>query len=146
MESWKIQLKTTMLLCYIGITMPVPSTITIITTTPLKTCGTSKGNWGCMSRSDGGLTVTSLLVMKVETTTPLRWIITILHDPRYLIPWELGDYSTFRSCRILSINSRNSTRARVEIHSSIPHKGCKYEPLIWALRPFTQIPGSLKGT
>ena len=29
----------------------------------------------------------------------IRWILKILHDPRYLIPWELWDYSTFRSCR-----------------------------------------------
>ena len=37
--------KTTMLLCYIEITMTVTITITIITTIPMKTCGKSKGNW-----------------------------------------------------------------------------------------------------
>ena len=35
----------------------------------------------------------------------LRWILEILHDPRYLMPWEFWEYGTFRSCRIFSINS-----------------------------------------
>ena len=32
--------------------------------------------------------------------TPVRWILKILHDPKYLIPWELRYYS-IGSCRIL---------------------------------------------
>ena len=35
----------------------------------------------------------------------MRWILKILHDPKYLIHWELWYYSILRSCRILSINS-----------------------------------------
>ena len=37
----------------------------------------------------------------------LRWILKILHDPRYLIPWEFWYYSILKSCRIFSINNRN---------------------------------------
>ena len=36
----------------------------------------------------------------------LRWILKILHDPNFLIPWELWFYCVLRSCRIYSINSR----------------------------------------
>ena len=36
----------------------------------------------------------------------LRWILKILHDPKYPIPWEYWYYSILRSCRIFSINSR----------------------------------------
>ena len=36
----------------------------------------------------------------------VRWILKILHDPKYLIPWELWDYGRLRSCRIFSIDSR----------------------------------------
>ena len=35
----------------------------------------------------------------------LRGRLKILHDPKYLIHWELGYYSILRSCRIFSINS-----------------------------------------
>ena len=37
--------------------------------------------------------------------TILRWILKILHYPRYHIPWELWYYSIPRSCRTISINS-----------------------------------------
>ena len=37
--------------------------------------------------------------------TNIWWIVKILHDPEYLIPWELYYYSILRSCRIFSINS-----------------------------------------
>ena len=30
----------------------------------------------------------------------LRWILKILHDPKYLLPWELSYSSILRSCRI----------------------------------------------
>ena len=35
----------------------------------------------------------------------LRWRLKMLHDPKYLIPWEFWYYSILRSCRIFSINS-----------------------------------------
>ena len=35
----------------------------------------------------------------------LRWILKILHDPKYPILWELWYYNRLRSCRIFSINS-----------------------------------------
>ena len=40
----------------------------------------------------------------------LRWILKILHDPKYHIPWELQYYSILRSCRIFSINSSVTPR------------------------------------
>ena len=43
----------------------------------------------------------------VIVVTIIRWIRKILHDLRYLKPWELWYYSILRSCRILSINSSN---------------------------------------
>ena len=36
----------------------------------------------------------------------VRWVLKILHDPKYLITWESWYYSIVRSCRIFSINSR----------------------------------------
>ena len=35
----------------------------------------------------------------------ILWIIEILHDPKYLIPWEDWDYSILKSCRIFNINN-----------------------------------------
>ena len=40
-------------------------------------------------------------------------MLKILHDPKYLIPWELWDYSRLRSCRIFSINSITSTSSTI---------------------------------
>ena len=38
---------------------------------------------------------------------PIRWILKILHDPKFLIRWELWYYGIVRSCRIVNINSSN---------------------------------------
>ena len=35
----------------------------------------------------------------------IRWILKILHDLKYLIPWELWYYSILMSSRIFYINS-----------------------------------------
>ena len=35
----------------------------------------------------------------------IRWILNILHDPKYPKPWELWYYTMLRSCRIFRINS-----------------------------------------
>ena len=35
----------------------------------------------------------------------VRWILQILHDPKYIMYWILKDYNLVRSCRIFSINS-----------------------------------------
>ena len=35
----------------------------------------------------------------------LRWILKILHDPKYLIPWEVWYHNIQGSCRIYGINS-----------------------------------------
>ena len=43
----------------------------------------------------------------------LRWILKILHDPCYIIPWELWCLSIIRSCRIFSINSTLGFKLRV---------------------------------
>ena len=43
-------------------------------------------------------------------TLDLRRILEILHDPKYLIPWEKWDYSILGSCKIFSINSKPATR------------------------------------
>ena len=40
----------------------------------------------------------------------VRWIPKILHDPQYLIPWELWYYSILGSCRLSYINSGDSKR------------------------------------
>ena len=40
----------------------------------------------------------------------LRWIVKILHDPRYLTPWESWHYSVLGSCRIFSINGTHTSR------------------------------------
>ena len=45
-----------------------------------------------------------IMEKKMETTIFYRvigWILGILHDPTYFIPWELEYYSIVRSCRIL---------------------------------------------
>ena len=48
----------------------------------------------------------------------LRWILKILHDPRYLAPREEWYYSSILgSCRIFSINSSTSTRVLVLVYS-----------------------------
>ena len=40
-----------------------------------------------------------------EELRGLPWALQILHDPKYLILWELWHYSILRSGRIFSINS-----------------------------------------
>ena len=45
---------------------------------------------------------------------PLRWLLNMLHDLEHLIPWELWNYSTVRSCRVLSINSTTLTWVAVK--------------------------------
>ena len=42
------------------------------------------------------------LMFLVPISQRIRWILKILHDPMYLIPWELWYYSILRSCRIFS--------------------------------------------
>ena len=49
-------------------------------------------------------------IWEIEQMVKLRWILRILHDPRYLIPWEFWCYSILESCRILRINRMLSTR------------------------------------
>ena len=45
----------------------------------------------------------------------ILWILKILHDPRYLIPWEVW-YCSIGSCRILSIH-RSSISSKAEARS-----------------------------
>ena len=41
--------------------------------------------------------------MTMETII-LRWILKVLHEPKYLMFWELWHHGLLRSCRIFSIN------------------------------------------
>ena len=42
----------------------------------------------------------------------IRWILKILHDPKYLTSWELWYYSILGACRIFSINSISNINTR----------------------------------
>ena len=49
------------------------------------------------------------------------WILKILHDPRYLIAWELWYYIILRSCRILLVagSCAASVRERQQYHPNL---------------------------
>ena len=58
-------------------------------------------------------------------SNPTRWIIEILHDPKYLISWEYWDYSTLRSCRIFSINSTSGILPELPVRLYMDNKFLK---------------------
>ena len=50
----------------------------------------------------------------------LRWILEILHDPKYPKPWKLRENDILRACRMLSINSKKvKTEKTMSIGSSV---------------------------
>ena len=58
---------------------------------------------GGTSRNAGGG-----IVWPQKSRNP-RWILKILHDPKYLIHWELWYYGILRTCTIFRINSSTPT-------------------------------------
>ena len=53
----------------------------------------------------------------------LRWILEILHDPDYFVPWELWDCSILRSCRILVSTVGTSQNAVLHIPLRVERLG-----------------------
>ena len=61
-----------------------------------------------------------------ETSSKLRWILKVLHDPKYTILWELWYYSILRSCRILVSTIVSIISGATPRTSTNPHgKACE---------------------